>query len=155
MGKEKKYIFTKEGFNTLKKDLEYRKNELRDKLRDILADMRQKGDLSENSGYTLAIEESQANETEIATMEEKIKNAKIVKGSKNGKINIGESVVLKDSDGNIKKYQIVGEDEANPLEGKISFKSPIGSAILGKKKGKKVKIKSPAGKKTWTIEEVN
>ena len=155
MGKEKKYIFTKEGFNSLQKALEYRKNELRDKLRDILADMRQKGDLSEISGYTLAIEESQANETEIATMEEKIKNAKIVKRSKNGKINIGESVVLKDSDGNIKKYQIVGEDEANPLEGKISFKSPIGSAILGKKKGRKVKIKSPAGKKTWTIEEVN
>ena len=155
MGKEKKYVFTKEGFDNLLKDLDYRKNELRDKLRDILADMRQKGDLSENSGYTLAIEESQANETEIAMMEEKVKNAKIAKGSKNGKINIGESVVLKDSDGNIQKYQIVGEDEANPLEGKISFKSPIGSAILGKKKGKKVRIKSPAGKKTWTIEEVH
>jgi len=155
MGKEKKYIFTKEGFDNLLKDLDYRKNELRAKLRNILADMRQKGDLSENSGYTLAIEESQANETEIATMEEKVKNAKVVKGSKNGKINIGESVVLKDSDGNIQKYQIVGEEEANPLEGKISFKSPIGSAILGKKKGEKVRIKSPAGKKTWTIEEVH
>jgi len=155
MGKEKKYIFTKEGFDNLLKDLDYRKNELRAKLRDILADMRQKGDLSENSGYTLAIEESQANETEIAVIEEKVKNAKVVKGSKNGKINIGETVVLKDSDENVQKYQIVGEDEANPLEGKISFKSPIGSAILGKKKGKKVKIKSPAGKKTWTIVEVN
>jgi len=155
MGKEKKYLFTKAGFDDLVKKLDYRKNELRNKLRNTVADMRQKGDLSENSGYTLAIEENQANETEIAAIEEKVKHAKIVKGTKNGKINIGESVVLKDSDGNIQKYQIVGEEEANPLEGKISFKSPIGSAILGKKKGKKVKIKSPAGKKTWTIEEVH
>jgi transcription elongation factor GreA len=155
MGKEKKYIFTKEGFDNLMKDLEYRKNELRDKLRDTVADMRQKGDLSENDGYTTALEENQANETEIAEMEEKVKNAKIVKGTKNGKINIGETVVLEDADKNIQKYQIVGEDEANPMEGKISFKSPLGEAILGKKKGQKVETESPAGKKVWTIKEVN
>lgn len=155
MGKEKKYIFTKEGFDNLMKDLEYRKNELRDKLRDTVADMRQKGDLSENDGYTTALEENQANETEIAEMEEKVKNAKIVKGVKNGKINIGETVVLEDADKNIQKYQIVGEDEANPMEGKISFKSPLGEAILGKKKGQKVETESPAGKKVWTIKEVN
>ncbi len=155
MGKEKKYIFTKEGFDNLMKELEYRKNELRDKLRDTVADMRQKGDLSENDGYTTALEENQANETEIAEMEEKVKNAKIVKGTKNGKINIGETVVLEDADKNIQKYQIVGEDEANPMEGKISFKSPLGEAILGKKKGQKVETESPAGKKVWTIKEVN
>ncbi len=155
MGKEKKYVFTKEGFDNLMKELEYRKNELRDKLRDTLADMRQKGDLSENDGYTMAIEENQANETEIVKIEEKIKNAEVVKGNKNGKINVGESVVLEDTDGNTQKYELVGEDEANPMEGKISFKSPLGQAILGKKKGQKVETESPAGKKTWTIKEVH
>ena len=155
MGKEKKYIFTKEGFNNLMKELEYRKNELRDKLRDTLADMRQKGDLSENDGYTMAIEENQANETEIAKIEEKIKNAEVAEGNKNGKINIGESVVLEDTNGNTQKYELVGEDEANPMEGKISFKSPLGQAILGKKKGQKVETESPAGKKIWTIKEVH
>jgi transcription elongation factor GreA len=155
MSKEKKYIFTKEGFDNLLKELEYRKNELRDKLRDTVAEMRQRGDLSENDGYTLAIEENQANETEIAQMEEKVKNAEIVKGKKNGKINIGESVVLEDSKGKTKKYTIVGEDEANPMEGKISFKSPLGASILGKKKGQKVTIETPAGKTKWTIKEIH
>lgn len=155
MGKEKKYIFTKEGFENLMKELDYRQNELREKLRDTVAEMRQRGDLSENDGYTMAIEENQANETEIVKIEEKIKNAEVVKGSKNGKINIGESVVLENSDGKLQKYSIVGEDEANPLEGKISFKSPIGKAILGKKKGQKVTIETPAGKTKWIIKEVN
>jgi transcription elongation factor GreA len=155
MGKEKKYIFTKEGFDNLMKELEYRKNVLRDKLRDTVADMRQKGDLSENDGYTMAVEENQANETEIATIEDKIKNAEIVKTKKDGKIGIGETVILEDSDGKTQTYKIVGEDEANPMEGKISFKSPIGKAIVGKKKGRKISIESPAGKKEWTIKEVN
>ena len=155
MGKEKKYIFTKEGFDNLMKELDYRQNELREKLRDTVAEMRQRGDLSENDGYTMAIEENQANETEIAKIEDKIKNAEVVKGSKNGKINISESVVLENSDGKTQTYTIVGEDEANPLEGKISFKSPIGKAILGKKKGQKVTIETPAGKTKWTIKEVH
>ena len=155
MGKEKKYIFTKEGFDNLMKELDYRQNELREKLRDTVAEMRQRGDLSENDGYTMAIEENQANETEIAKIEDKIKNAEVVKGSKNGKINISESVVLENSDGETQTYTIVGEDEANPLEGKISFKSPIGKAILGKKKGQKVTIETPAGKTKWTIKEVH
>lgn len=155
MGKEKKYIFTKEGFDNLMKELDYRQNELREKLRDTVAEMRQRGDLSENDGYTMAIEENQANETEIAKIEDKIKNAEVVKGTKNGKINIGESVVLENSEGKKQAYTVVGEDEANPLEGKISFKSPIGKAILGKKKGQKITIETPAGKTKWIIKEVN
>jgi len=155
MSKEKKYIFTKEGFDNLLKELEYRKNELRDKLRDTVAEMRQRGDLSENDGYTLAIEENQANETEIAQMEEKVKNAEIVKGKKNGKVNVGQTVLLEDSKGKTKKYTITGEDEANPMEGKISFKSPLGKSIIGKKKGQKVTIETPAGKTKWTIKDIH
>lgn len=154
MGEDKKFIFTKEGFDDLLKELDYRKNELRDKLRDTVADMRDKGDLSENDGYVLAVEENQSNETDIIEIEEKIKNSKIVKGTKDGKVNVGESVELEDPKGNIQHYQIVGEDEANPMECKISFKSPIGKAILGKKKGQKVVIETPAGKTTWVIKKV-
>lgn len=155
MGKEKHYFFTKEGFEKLLKDLEYRKNELRDKLRDTVDEMRQRGDLSENDGYSMALEESQANETEIQVLEEKVKNAKIVKSNTDSKVDIGDIVVLSDDKGNTKKYQIVGEDEANPLEGKISYKSPIGKAILCKKKGQKVVIETPAGKTNWSIKEIN
>ena len=155
MGKEKTYIFTKEGFSKLLKELEYRKNELRNKLRDTVDDMRQKGDLSENDGYSLALEESQANESEILEMEEKVKNAEVVEGNDDGKVDLGDTVVLEDEKKNKKEYQIVGEDEANPLEGKISFKSPIGDAILGKKKGQDVEIDSPAGKIKWTVKEIN
>ena len=154
MGKEKKYIFTKEGFEKIIKELDYRKNELRNKLRDTVDQMRQRGDLSENDGYSLALEESHANESEIQELEDKIKNAEIVKATKNGKVDIGETVVLEDSKGKTQKYKIVGEDEANPLEGKISFKSPIGKVILGKKKGQRVVTKSPAGKTKWTIKEI-
>jgi transcription elongation factor GreA len=155
MGKEKTYIFTKEGFNKLLKELEYRKNELRNKLRDTLDEMRQRGDLSENDGYSLALEESQANESEILEMEEKVKNAEVVEGNDDSKVDLGDTVVLEDQKKNTQQYQIVGEDEANPLEGKISFKSPIGNAILGKKKGQNVEIDSPAGKVKWSIKAIN
>jgi len=151
MAGEKKFIFTKEGYEKLLKELEYRKNELREKLRDTVADMREKGDLSENDGYTLAIEENQANETEIALMEEKVKHAEIVEGKKDGKVQIGECVTLKNDKDDTKEYQLVGEDEADPMDGKISFKSPIGKAIMGKKKDQKVVIETPAGKTEWVI----
>lgn len=155
MGKEKKYFFTKEGFEKILKELEYRKNELRDKLRDTVDDMRQRGDLSENDGYSIALEESQANETEIQVLEDKVKNAKIVKANADSKVDMGDTVVLENGEGKTQKYQVVGEDEANPLEGKISYKSPIGKAILCKKKGQKVVIETPAGKTNWVIQEIN
>ena len=137
------------------KELEYRKNELRDKLRDTVDDMRQRGDLSENDGYSMALEESQANETEIQVLEDKVKNAKIVKANTDSKVDMGDTVVLENGEGKTQKYQIVGEDEANPLEGKISYKSPIGKAILDKRKGQKVVIETPAGKTNWVIQKIN
>ena len=86
-------------------------------------------------------------------MKEKIKSAEVIKDRNKSKVGIGDVVTLKNS----KKirYEITSEEEANPLEGKISHKSPIGMAIIGKKVGAKVKITTPKGTTEYTIERIS
>ena len=151
------YKTTKEGLKNLVTELKQRENDLREKIKQALNEARNQGDLRENDGYSLAIEEQQANEARIAELKEKIDNAEIVESSKNCdikdcKVNIGNTVTL-DGEKEV-KYEITGEEEANPLEGKISYISPIGSAILGKKVGDEVKIKTPSGIAKYKISKV-
>ncbi len=151
------YKTTKEGLENLVTELKQRESELREKIKQALNEARNQGDLRENDGYSLAIEEQQANEARIAELKEKIENAEIVESSKNCdvkecKVNIGNTVTLQGE--KEVKYDITGEEEANPLEGKISYISPIGSAILGKKVGDEVKIKTPKGITAYKISKV-
>ena len=147
------YQTTKNGFEKLVNELKYREKELRKQIADTLSEMRNQGDLSENDGYSLAVEEQFINEQKILDLKERIKNTKIIKKSNRNKVALGHTVTLKNN--TTVKYQITSEEEANPLEGKISHESPIAKAILGKKIGDKVKIVTPKGTTNYIIQKIS
>ncbi|KUK67505.1 MAG: Transcription elongation factor GreA [candidate division WS6 bacterium 36_33] len=153
MGIDEVYETTKKGLDKLVEEVKYRENELRKKIATQLNEMRSQGDLRENDGYSMAVEEQHINEQKIAELKEKIKNAKVVKDLDKSQVGLGDIVTLRNS--KVITYEITSEDDANPLEGKISHKSPIGMAIMGKKVGEKIDIKTPKGVTEYTIEKIS
>lgn len=140
---EEKYI-TQEGLDKLKQELEKLRKEERIKVAEELKTAISFGDLSENAAYDDAKENQAQLEARIIELEKIIHNAKIIKHDKKGWVEVGSMVTL--SDGQAQNtYQIVGEEEANPLENRISFKSPLGSAIMNKPEGSKIKIQTAKG----------
>jgi transcription elongation factor GreA len=137
-------LLTKEGYEKIKNELKYRETELRDSLAETLNEMRNQGDLRENDGYSMAVEQNDQNEEEIIRLKELLKNSQIVKKKAKSKIDVGSKVVI-DCKNSKREYTIVGENSANPLENKISYKSPIGQALMGKKIGEKFVFSTPKG----------
>jgi transcription elongation factor GreA len=141
---------TKEGFDKLKIQL----LELKKKLKDVsikIKEARELGDLSENAEYHEAKNEQSFLMGKESEVEQKIKNAQIIQKSKNSDIiNVGATVKI-DDDGDVMEYTIVGSDEADPLAGRISVDSPIGSALIGRKKGETIQVKTPGGFATCKI----
>ncbi len=132
MAGEQKY--TKEGFKKLQDEYDYLTKVRMEEIKIALAEARSFGDLSENAEYDEAKNEQTKCFTRIKELEQLIQNAIIVEESDNGTIGLGMSVkILKD--GVESEYKIVGSNEADPFENKISDRSPIGSALIGKKKG--------------------
>ncbi len=150
---EEGYKTTKEGLLKLKEELTYREKELKKKITNTLNEMRNQGDLSENDGYSMAIEEFHINEERILEIKEKLKNAVVVKTQDKKKVDLGDTVTLKGD--TTLTYTLTSEDEANPLEGKISYLSPIGIAVMDKKIKSKITIETPKGKKDYTIENIS
>lgn len=112
---------------------------------------REFGDLAENAEYQVARQEQEKNEARIAELEHIIGNVEIIKNSKGDtKVRLGSRVTL-DNEGKKKEFQVVGTVEADPLEGKISDESPIGKALLGKKVGDEVEIKTPAETSAYKV----
>lgn len=140
---KKSYMITKHGKQELEVELKTLKSH-RSEIAEKIADARDFGDLSENAEYDVAREEQGLIETRIAEIEDILLNANIIQNGNKTKISLGNKVELQ----NGKKrfvYTIVGPVEANPLEGKISNESPIGSAIFGKKVGDKATIETSKG----------
>jgi len=148
-----KYLMTQEGLEELKKELKTRVEDKKTELSDIIEDMKEKGDVSENEGLYLAQDEFEANERRIAELADLIENAHISNSCAKGKVCVSSKVTLKS---NSKKYEyhIVGEDQANPLENKISYKSPLGSSLMDRNVGDKVKVDTPTGTAEYSIEDV-
>jgi transcription elongation factor GreA len=137
---------TPEAYEKLKKELEYLKTEGRREVAERLKHTASFGDLSENFAYQQAREDLQMLERRIAELEAILNDAVIITKRKNKKVvDIGSLVTLL-FDGEEQKFQIVEPEEANPTEGKISFKSPLGQAIFGKKVGEEVMVETPKGK---------
>ena len=144
---------TKEGYETLKKELAALVDEKRPKLVERLSFARQQGDLTENSDYTNAKEELEFLDGRISELEGVLKTASIVDGRSNHKadgVSVGTKVTVK-VNGDRHIYEIVGEWEADPVNKKISHQSPLGQALVGKKVGEKVDVEAPAGKVTYEI----
>lgn len=153
-GVTKKVLLTQEGFKKLKLELEEREGKIRTDLQDVLNQMRSQGDLRENDGYSIAIEDFQNNEERILEIRQNLELAEIVEKKSNEKIDIGSKVTIECEGGKEKTFNIVGIDEANPLESKISYNSPIGSSLMGKEKGDQLTIETPAGITSCTVIEI-
>ena len=143
-----KQRYTQEGYDLLVNELNYLKNEKREQVKEAIAVARSFGDLSENSEYDEARNEQAKVEARIAELEELIENAEIVDESSldTSVVNIGSIVKVLDKDINEEiEYHIVGSNETNPFENKISVESPVGTALNGKRVGDKVDVHAPGG----------
>ncbi len=151
----KKYLLTSEGLAKLNEELKYLINEKRKEIIERIKEAAAHGDLSENADYAQAREEQSFIEGRIQEIEEIIKNAEIIAAaSGHSAVTIGSTVVVK-TNGNEKKYTIVGSNEANPAEGKISNESLVGKALLGKKVSEKFMVTTPAGEMEYSIVSIN
>lgn len=149
----KEYRLTKEGVTELETEL----NELvskRGEIAEKLKTARDMGDLRENAEYHNARDEQATLEARISEIENILRNVEVMKAPQsNGKVDLGSTVVLKGMKGE-QTYTIVGSVEANPLESKISDKSPIGQALIGKAVGEEVVITLPAGEMSYKIKTI-
>jgi transcription elongation factor GreA len=147
----KKYLLTKEGLEKLNEELKHLINDKRKEVIERIREAAAHGDLSENADYAQAREEQSFIEGRIIEIEDIIKNAEIITTNTHGStVTIGTTVVIKVS-GQERKYTIVGSNEANPKEGKISNESLVGKALLGHKAGDKFKVQTPAGEAEYEI----
>lgn len=144
-------FITKKGYENLKKELDFLKTVERRRISSKIQEAKELGDLSENAEYSEAKDEQAANEKKIVEIEMVLKDLKVIrKNDHNHYIDIGSTVKVKTPKGEI-LFTIVGSEEANPREGRISNLSPIGHAILGKKVGEKVNVEVPSGQITYEI----
>ncbi len=151
----KKYLLTQEGLMKLNEELKVLVNEKRKEVIERIREAAAHGDLSENADYAQAREEQSFIEGRIQEIEDMIKNAEIITAStQHSTVTIGSTVKVK-TNGQEKTYAIVGSNEANPTEGKISNESLVGRALLGKKAGDKIKVTAPAGEVEYEILSIN
>ena len=147
-------ILTKTGYEKLKTELDHLKNTERPTVIERIKSARELGDLSENADYANAREQQSFIEGRIQEVEEKLKTAQIVtSGAGHQSVAVGHTIDL-DCSGKKETYKIVGENESDPLNGKISAASPVAQAILGKKINESVKIKIPAGIKECKVAKI-
>ena len=148
MDENTKQQYTKSGYQELVTELERRKTQDREKIREDIAIAKGFGDLSENAEYDAARTAQAENEARINELENLIENAVVVDENslETGIISLGSVVILHDMDDEEDiTYSIVGSNEVDPLDNKISDLSPIGHAIMGKRAGDEVQVEVPNG----------
>ena len=146
------------GFAALEAELKRRQQEERPRIIQAIAEARSHGDLSENAEYHAAKESQSLNEGRIAELEDKISRADVNDVSKlsGNTIKFGATVTLIDEDTEAeKRYQIVGDSEADVKAGKVSISSPISRALIGKKVGDAVEVNTPGGGKSYEIVKID
>lgn len=138
--------YTQEGFEKLKAEYEFRTKEERERIKVAIAEARSFGDLSENAEYDEARNEQAKNEARIKELDELIQHAVVVDDSEINSEVVGlGSCVKVERNGAEVEYKIVGSNEADPFDNKISDMSPVGRALIGSKKGDTVCVEVPSG----------
>jgi len=146
MSENQKQVLTQKGYDKLVKEIEERETITRKNIADDIEKARQQGDLSENAAYKAALEAKEFNEVRIVTLKDSLSNSEIISHKDNGTVGIGSHVKLERKTDKMKiNYNIVGHNEADPLQGKITLDSPVGSALEGSKIGDTVSVKTPSG----------
>jgi transcription elongation factor GreA len=152
-----KIPMTASGFKGLEDELNRLKNVERHEIIKMIAEARAHGDLSENAEYHAAKERQSFIEGRVMELEDHIGRAEVIDISKlsGGSVKFGATITLVDEDTNEKrKYQIVGDFEANAKNGRISLSSPIARALIGKSKGDTVEVAAPGGARSYEILKV-
>jgi transcription elongation factor GreA len=154
---EQETVVSQEKFDEMVKELETLKTVRRTEIAKNLEYARSLGDLSENAEYQEARELQAATEERIRKLEELVKRAKIVTDGKKKDVVSFSSVVAIKKEGSpeLHEYTIVGSEEADMRAHKLSHVSPLGAALMGKKKGDVFTFETPNGKQTYTIEKVS
>ena len=158
MANGKQMYYTQKGYQELIDELHYLKHEKREKIKNDIAVARSFGDLSENSEYDEARNEQAKNEARIKELEELVENALILDESTidTSVISLGSTVkVWNAATESEMTFNLVGSNESNPMEGKISDQAPIGAALIGKKAGDELEIETPAGILKMKVLEVS
>lgn len=151
-----KQKYTIEGFQKLKDEYEYLTKIRREEVKNAIAEARSFGDLSENSEYDEARNEQAKVEARIKELDDLIQHAEVIDESQIDTKTVGlGSLVKVEKNGEIIEYSIVGSNEANPFENKISDLSPVGRALIGKKQGDKVEITAKSGIVTFKVLDVS
>ena len=146
---QKDVILTPEGYERLKAEIEHLSTQRRREVAERIKEAREFGDISENSEYDDAKNEQMMLEARIAELEQKLRSAQVIDASELGTdvVRVGSTVHVKDEKtGKSTKYTIVGSAEANPAEAKLSNESPVGKALVGRKKGDNVTVLLPNGR---------
>ena len=146
MAENKELYLTQEGLDEIKKELDELKLVKRPEVISALKDARAQGDLSENAEYDAARTEQAIVEARIKDLEVMVENAVVITKADTDKVAIGAKVTIEYvGDDDTEEYSIVGSQEADPFENKISNESPIAKAIMNKKVGDVVSVESPNG----------
>ena len=154
----KQIFVSKEGYAKLQNELEYLKTVKRNEVAQAIQKARAYGDLSENSEYDEAKNEQAMVEAKIKELEAAIATAEIFEEENisDDVINIGSIVTVTDCElKETEEYTIVGSAEANPMENKISDRSPLGAALMGHKAGDTVKVEAPAGLLKYKVKSIS
>lgn len=150
-------ILTPEGYEKLKQEIAFLSNEKRREIADRIRVAREFGDITENAEYDHAKQEQAMLEHRIAMLEDRLRSARVLdlKDVTSDVVSIGTHVKLKDLEANETiEYHIVGSAEANPAENKLSNESPVGQAIIGRKKGETVEVTAPRGALKFKILDI-
>ena len=153
----KEVILTPEGYEKLKREIEELSTTKRREVAERIRIAREFGDIAENAEYDDAKNEQMLLEHRIATLEERMRDARVISKKDIAKdvVSVGSKVKLRDVTAKETiEYHIVGSAEANPAENKLSNESPVGKAIIGKKKGETVEVSAPRGTLKFKILEV-
>ena len=153
----KEVILTPEGFKKLQAEIEFLSIDKRREIADRIRDAREFGDIAENAEYDDAKNEQAMLEHKINQLEDRLLTARVITKKEISKdaVSVGATVTLRDIAARKNfEYHIVGSAEANPAENKLSNESPVGKAIMGKKKGEVVEVAAPRGAIKFKIVEI-
>jgi len=154
---EKETLLTPDGLRKLEEELEFLKTVRRKEVAERIKQAKEFGDLSENSEYEDAKNDQAFTEGRILTVEAMLRNAKLIDNHdvRSDIVTVGSTIRLMDeSAGEELTYTIVGSAEADPRHDRISNESPVGQALLGKRKGQTITVKVPAGTIKYTIKAI-
>ncbi|MGH2877282.1 MAG: transcription elongation factor GreA [Solirubrobacteraceae bacterium] len=153
----KDVILTQDGLANLKAELELLSTTRRREVAARIKEAREFGDISENAEYDDAKNEQAMLEARIAALEDKLRSATVVDASDIGTdvVHVGSIVHVKDQAGKSTKYTIVGSAEANPAEARLSNESPVGKALIGRKRGDEVTVTTPRGERKLKVTKID